>query len=373
MSTTAPSRAIVNLGHYAHNLGVVRQLAGANVGIIATVKANAYGHGMITLAQKALAEKVAMLGVATVEEGAELRQAGITAPILVYFQPEAAALAAAVNHGLSITVCDVETARQIGETARRLNKLARIHCMVDTGMGRQGFPLDSALASMEFITRMSRIDIVGLATHFPSADVAEDAFTYGQIRAFRQLLKMAGKMGIPYEMAHAANSAAIVNYPSAAYDAVRPGLMSYGVWPAQDPPARKLLKPVLRWETRVTQVKELPAGSTVGYGRTYTTDVRMIAAILPVGYADGYPHHLSNKADVLMHGRRCPVRGTICMDQVVVDVSHLGEVKAGDVVTLIGEDGSEHITAEELALRAGTIPYEILAGIGPRVHREYTS
>ena len=371
MSTTAASRAIVNLSHYAHNLGVVRQLAGANVEIIATVKANAYGHGMITMAQKALAENVAMLGVATVEEGVELRQAGITAPVLVYFQPEASALPAALDHDLSLTLCDVETARQLGDMARRLNKLARIHCMVDTGMGRQGFPFDNALTDMQFITRISRIDIVGMATHFPSADISEDAFTYGQIRAFRQLLKQAGKMGIPYEMAHAANSAAIVNYPSAAYDAVRPGLMTYGVWPAQDPPARKLLKPVLRWETRVTQVKELPAGASVGYGRTYTTEVRMLVAMLPIGYADGYPHHLSNKADVLIRGRRCPVRGTVCMDQVVVDVSHLAEVKAGDVVTLIGEDGNEQITAEEIALRAETIPYEILAGIGPRVHREY--
>lgn len=369
MSSSAPSRAIVNLAHYAHNLGVVRQLAGA--GIIAVVKANAYGHGMIPVARKALSAKADMLAVADVEEGIELRRAGIEAPVLVLFEPQRDALPAVVQHRLTLMVCDIETVNILGDIARRANKIVGIHCMVDTGMGRQGFPIERALADMQHITRISRVDIEGIATHFPSADKAEDTFTYNQVKAFRQLLKLAGKSGIPFEAAHAANSAGIVNYPSAAFELVRPGLMTFGVWPAEDPPAQKLIKPVLRWEARVTQVRELEPGSSVGYGRTYTTDVRMRAAMIPAGYADGYPHSLSNRADVLIRGRRCPVRGSVCMDLIVADVSHLPEVRAGDVATLIGEDGSETITAEELAIRAGTIPYEILAGIGNRVVREY--
>ncbi|MFP4502275.1 MAG: alanine racemase [Candidatus Hydrogenedentota bacterium] len=371
MKNSAPSRVIVNLANYAHNLDVVRRLVGTHPGICAVVKANAYGHGMLPVARRAAEWGADMLGVATVDEGAALRGAAIPGPILLMFQPPREALAAAVSHDLEITLCDIESAKQLAEIARRLNKIVTVHCMIDTGMGRQGFALAQAAQDLQYVARLSRIDVAGIATHFPIAEKAEDTFTYNQIKALRQTLKYAAKAGIPFETGHAANSAAIVNYPGAAFDLVRPGLMTYGVWPALDAPAQRPVRPVMRWETRVIQVRELEPGTSISYGRTYTTDVRMRAAMLPVGYADGYPHHLSNRADVLLHGRRCPVRGRVCMDQIVVDVSHVPAVRAGDRATLLGADGDECITVEELALRADTIPYEILAGIGQRVAREY--
>ena len=370
MSLTSPSRAVVDLNHYAHNLGMVRRIAGSQTRIIAIVKANAYGHGMTRMAQKAIECGVAMLGVATVDEGIALRDAGIDAPILVLFQPCRDALTSAVARQLTLMISDSETANQLGEVALRVNKVAPVHCMIDTGMNRQGFS-SSAADELQHMTRISRIDIEGIATHFPVADKVEDAFTYNQIKVFRQMLKRFAKAGIPYEVAHAANSAAILNYPSSHFDMVRPGLMTYGVWPSEAPERAGMLQRVLRWETRVTQVRMLEPGSSIGYGRTYTTESRMRAAILPIGYADGYKHGLSNKADVLIRGVRCPIRGSVCMDQVVADVSHLNDVREGDVVTLIGADGNEEITAEELARHAGTIPYDILTGIGLRVPREY--
>jgi alanine racemase len=373
MSTTAPSRAIIDLAAYAYNLDVVRRFIGEEAHIAAVVKANAYGHGLIPMARKAIECKVRMLAVATVDEGLELRAAGVEAPILVMVQPGANALVVTVEQRLTPMISDARTAERLGDIAHRLNRVAPVHCKIDSGMGRQGFSLESAAADLQYVTRISHIDIEGIATHFPTADQSEDTFTYNQIKTFKHALWQLDKFGIPYEVAHAANSAAIVNYHGSIFNMVRPGLMTYGVWPAQTPLPQPLLRPVLRWETHVVHVRDLDAGASVGYGRTYTTRRRMRGAILPVGYADGYKYRLSNHAEVLIRGVRCPVRGSVCMDQIVVDVSGVPDVGPGEVATLIGSDGAESITAEELARRAETIPYDILAGIGPRVPREYVN
>lgn len=369
--STSPSRAIIDLNAYANNMAVVQQLIGAHGGIIAVIKANAYGHGLLPIARAALAHGARMLGVATVDEGITLREAGLDAPILVLFQPDPEGLPDVIEHRLTLMIADVATAELLGELAHRNNRVVQVHCQVDSGMGRQGFALETAASEIQYLTRISHIDIEGIATHFPSAEIADDGFTYGQIRSFKQVLKQLDKSGIPYEMAHAANSAGVVNYPGSVFDLVRTGLITYGVWPADSPPTPSLVTPVLRWETRVTQVRQLEPGSSVGYGRTYTTNSRMKAAILPVGYADGYKHSLSNKAHVLIRGRRCQVRGSVCMDQIVVDATELDDVRPGDVATLIGADGAERITVEELARDASTIPYDIVTGIGTRVPREF--
>ena len=372
MSDISPSRALVDLDAYAHNLDVVRRFVGDTAGIMAVVKANAYGHGMAPIARKAAETGVRMLGVATVDEAIALREAGIETPVLIMMQPEPKALGPVIEHGFRLMVSEIALAEQLGEMARRANRVALVHCKVDSGMGRQGFALKTAASDLQHLTRISHIDIEGVATHFPVADKLQDTFTYNQIKTFKQLLKKLNRYGIPYELAHAANSAAIVNYQDSIFDLVRPGLITYGIWPTEHPPARNLLKPVLRWETQVTQVRELEAGATIGYGRTYTAPAPMKAAVLPVGYADGYKHALSNRAEVLIAGRRCPVRGSVCMDQIIADVTELPEAAAGDTATLIGADGNERITVEELAKRADTIPYDILTGIGPRVPRQYT-
>lgn len=371
MHSNAPSRAIVDLGAYAHNLDVARQYAGPDTAIIAVVKANAYGHGLVPVAKRAVASGARMLAVATIDEGTELRESGIEAPILVMVQPEPRALALAVEHRLTLTLSDVESIEHLGEIAHRANRVASIHCKIDSGMGRQGFSLENAADRLQAVTRISHVDIEGVCTHFPTADLPDDTFTQSQIKSFRQLLNAMDKRGIPYEIAHAANSAALINYHGSAFDAVRPGLMTYGVWPLVTPPMQLSLKPVLRWETAVALVRDLEPGSSVGYGRTFTTSGRMRAAMLPVGYADGYKHALSNNAEVLIRGTRCPVRGSVCMDQIIVEVSHVPDIQPGDTATLIGTDGKECISVEELARSAGTIPYDILVGIGPRVPRVY--
>ena len=365
-------RVVVDLDAYRHNLRYVRSLIPDECSIMAVVKDNAYGHGLVSVSKAALAEQVQMLGVSTVEEGAALRAAGVDAPILVMVQPPADALHEAIEHDLRVMISDVATGERLGELAHRVNKVVLVHCKVDSGMGRQGFALTAAPAELLHLTRVSHLDIEGVATHFPVADTTSDPYITNQIRAFKTLLKQLNDQGIPYEMAHAANSGAIVNYPASHFSMVRPGLMTYGIWPTDAPPAKNPLRPVMRWEAKVILVKELDAGASIGYGRTYVTSSRVRVAILPVGYgAAGYKRALSNKADVLIRGKRCPVRGTVCMDQIVVDVSHVGDVAPGDTATLLGADGNERITANELAAHAQTIPYEILTSVAPNFDRDY--
>jgi alanine racemase len=362
---------VIDLKAYAHNLSVIRGMIPAGCRTMGIVKADAYGHGAVPIAMMAVSEGVGMLGVATVQEALELREAGITAPILVLFQPGEDTFSAAVAHDLRITLSSVAAAERIGDLARRANKVVPVHCKVDTGMGRQGFSLETAVDDLRRLTHISHIDIEGICTHFAVADVAGDPFTDLQIKRFKQLLRQIDKGGTPYEVVHCANSGAIVAHAAAAFDMVRPGIMAYGAWPMGPRPDPCPLQPVLRWETSVTLIKELPADWSIGYGRTYFTRAPMVTAVLPVGYRDGYQRRLSNRADVLIRGQRCPVRGRVSMDQIVVDVTNIPGVAVGDTAVLIGNDGGETITVEELAQRAETIPNEILTGIGPRVERVY--
>ncbi len=371
MNSAYPSRVIVDLDAYATNLEMVRRLAG-DAALIPVLKANAYGHGLLPMARTACRANPAMLAVATVEEGITLREHGITRPILVMVHPHRDALPLFLEHQLTLTIADREMAQQFGALARDANRMPPVHCKVDTGMGRQGFNYDDALDGLQFVSRITHLDLQGVFTHFPCADIPDDSFTHGQIKAFKQLLKQVNKAGLPYEMAHAANGAAIVNYRKSIFDAVRPGLITYGVWPTTPDKNAAFVKPVLRWETTVVQVRALEKGASIGYGRTYIADSPIKTAVLPVGYADGYKYQLANRADVLIRGERCPVRGSVCMDQIVVDVSHLPDAACGDVATLIGDDGDESITAAEVAALADTIPYDIFTGIGPRVRREYS-
>jgi alanine racemase len=371
MNAPAPSRAIVDLNAYAKNLSAVRARIPNECGIVAVIKADAYGHGAVQIAHRAVAEGVRMVGVAAVSEAIELREAGIDAPILLLVQPEADALAAAIEADVRLMISDVQTAERLGELARKVNKVVPVHCKIDTGMGRQGFAAETAVKDLLSLTKISHVDIEGIATHFAAADSTRDSFTSNQLRVFRQVLRQIEKEGIPYEMRHAANSGGVVNHEGAAFDMVRVGLMTYGVWPSDTPPASPVLTPVLRWESKLVLVKDMEPGASIGYGRTFTINEPTRIGVVPVGYADGYPLSLSNRASVLVRGKRCPVRGRVSMDQIVVELNNAPNAACGDVVTLIGSDGGESITASELAERGGTIPYEILTGIGKRVKREY--
>lgn len=371
MPWKSPSRAIIDLNAYRHNLRLARRLAGGTAGVIAVIKANAYGHGIVPMGRVAATEGCLMLCVATLEEADTLRRAGITAPILLMMSPHLDQLEEVVRLDLRLGLSDLEIPARLGELAERMDCVVRVHIKVDTGMGRQGFHESETVEAMRRVARIARLDIEGIATHFPAADLPDDPETRAQIRRFRQLLKEAAQVGIPFTCAHAANSAALVHYADSVFDAVRPGLLTYGIWPGPPAPNAGLLERVLRWETRVIQVRGLEAGASIGYGRTFRAQSPIRTAVIPVGYADGYPHALSNCGEVLIRGKRCPVRGSVCMDQTVVDVTGLPEVRQGDPVTLIGDDGSDRITVEEVARWAGTIPYVILTGIGARVERVY--
>lgn len=371
MSVRRPSTLTVNLDNYAANLEVVHKYLPEGCSILAVVKADAYGLGAVPIAQRALHEGVAILGVASVAEGVELRAAGITAPILVLVQCALEELPLVVRNDLSLAVSDVDTTAELGDIARRAKAVASVHCEIDTGMGRQGFNTERGARDIVKITHISNVDIQGVFTHLASASSPDDPFTENQIRAFRHLVREVDKDGIPYEMLHAANSGAVVNYPQAAFDMVRVGLMTYGVWPSDAPPETSALKPVASWTTRVALIRDLPGGASISYGRTYRTSGPVRIAAIPVGYADGYRLGLSNRSDVLVRGVRCPVRGQVTMNEMLVDVTKVPEAVAGDKVTLIGVDGKERITAEELAGKAETIPYELLTGIGQSVDRAY--
>jgi alanine racemase len=371
VSALAPSKVVVDLNAYSRNLAVIRGMIPRECKIMAVVKANGYGLGAVPLARRAVASGAAMLGVATVGEAMELREAGIEAPLLVLVQPPDEALSCAVEHDFRLMVSNVAVAERIGDLARRANRVTPVHCKIDTGMGRQGFSPDAVVAQMLHLTRVSHIDVEGIATHFAVANSVRDTFTANQLRVFRQVLRQIEKEGVPYEMVHAANSAAIVNHPGSHFDMVRPGLMTYGVWPTDAPPATSPLSQVVRWETQIVLIKELERGAGVGYGRTFTAEGPIRTAVIPVGYADGYPVALSNRGSVLIRGRKCPVRGAVSMDQTIIDITDVPGAAVGDSVTLIGSDSGVSITVEDLARWAVTIPYEILTGIGRRVERIY--
>lgn len=371
MIGTATSHAVIDLDAYAQNLAEIRSRLHADCRLMAVVKADAYGHGAAPVAARAVEAGADMLGVATVEEGVQLRDAGIDAPILVLVQPAESVLTLAVEHDLRLAVSTVAIAERICDIARRMNHVVPVHCKIDTGMCRQGFDPASAASDLQQLTRLSHIDIEAIWTHFALANAVRDPGTANQAKLFRQVLKKLDRVGVPYEFAHAGNSAALVNHPDHVFDMARVGLMAYGVWPTDNVPEESPLRPVMRWETEIVLIKSIEKGASIGYGGTFTTSAPARVALIPVGYADGYRHALSNRASVLVRGKRCPVRGRISMDQTTIDVTGVPDAEVGDAVTLIGSDGNEIIAVQELADRASVLPYEIMTGVQQRVRRVY--
>jgi len=371
MSTQSTSTLRIDLDAYRHNLTLIRTFIAPDSDIIPVIKNNAYGHGMIPIAKAAIEFGVPMLATSSIAEGIELRQEFPKTPILTLLQPSEDELISAIRQSLTLTISDTATAERVGSLAQKLNTVVRVHCEVDTGMGRQGFFLESAAELLQQISRISNVDIEGIYTHFPTADEVDDSFTVSQIRNFRQLLKELSRDGIPYEISHAANSAGVLNYTSSYFDMVRPGIITYGIQPNNTVPLDNHFRPVASWTTRVVLVRNLPGGVGISYGRTYNTKSAERIAVIPVGYGDGYPRALSNCGEVLIHGKRCPIRGRVTMNEFMVDVTHLHSVSPGDTVTLLGKNGTGLIRAEELAQLCGTIGYEIMTGIAPHVDRQY--
>jgi len=354
------------------DLAVLRknvQLIGASVPkgtrLLAVVKADAYGHGMVQVAREALAAGASHLAVALVEEGVTLRESGIDAPVLVLGAAsyEEALLGAA--HGLTMTVCDAAMVHAVEKAACAAGKRAAVHLKIDSGMSRIGARTEEDVRAVQAaLAECSHVELTGVFTHFADADGEDMAFTFQQLERFKQLIAFLPE-GI---LRHCANSAAIHRMPEAAMDMVRMGISMYGYPPVEtDMP----LEPFMDWRTRVTYVKNIQPGDTVSYGRTFTAEKPMRVATMACGYGDGYHRAASGKAEVIIRGRRAKVLGRICMDQMMADVTDIPDVVPGDEVTLMGRDGDERITAEDLACWAGTISYEVLLAATGRVPREW--
>ncbi len=365
-SLHAPHRtwAEIHPAALRHNVAVVRALAGERVRIMAVVKANAYGHG-VAIVVPALAECVEAFGVANVVEAREVRALAEHHPIYI-LGPALPEERAEVAVGRFIPlVSDIAEAEAYAALAD--GESLDIHLKLDTGMGRIGIWQDDAVEAVRAIRGIEGIRIAGLASHLPVAD-EDETFTRAQLERFEALVAELRADGLASPVVHVENSAGVIGFPAHAGDMVRPGLMLYGSAPV--PAFQPELRAAMTWKTRVLLVREVGAGRGVSYGRTFITDRTMRLATLAVGYADGYPRHLSNQgAEVLIRGQRCAVLGRGTMDQIVADVSALASVEAGEEVVLIGSQGDAEILASELAEKAGTIAWEILTGVGPRVGR----
>lgn len=363
---------VVDLSALRANLRTVRRLVGPGVEILAVVKADAYGHGDIETARALCAEGVGRLGVATVAEAARLREAGVDAAILVLGSLYPGDASALVRYSLEPVVSNLELLRQLDAFGAKHGAEIPCHLKLDTGMGRLGFLPDAVGEWLPELDGLEAVRLKGVMSHFAKAEEPESASCRGQLKAFRRTLEQIREAGHEPPLAHMANSAAIMGLPEARFDMVRPGGMLYGIY--SHPPLAELVRlaPVLTWKTRVLQIKTVPKHSPISYGGTFMTCRESVIAILPVGYADGYKRSLSNKAAVLIRGRRAPVVGRVTMDLTMADVTDIAGIQPGDEVALLGTQGGETISAEEMAGWANTISYEILTSISPRVPRYYS-
>ena len=365
-----PTCARIDLAALDHNLRQVRRLTGG-LRTLAVVKADAYGHGAVEVARRLEKCAADMLGVALVEEGALLRDAGIRLPILL--------LGGVFDHQVEDTLDlhltpVIYSARQVGRFAKAA--LARgvvmpVHVKVDTGMGRVGTLPDEAVGLVTKVARTRGLKLEGLMTHLSEADGPDSSFTDWQVKSFAAISKELGDMGINPGLVHAAASAGIIGHAGSHFNMVRPGIMLYGCYPSEPMRQKVRLKPVMSLVTRVMALKSLPKGSPVSYGRSYYTWRDSIVALLPIGYADGLDRGLSNRGRALVKGKSCPIIGRVCMDLTMVDVTDAPGVKVGDEAALIGAQRGLAITAEELATTLGSISYEVLCGISARVPRVY--
>jgi alanine racemase len=365
------TRAEIDLEAVRENIQALKARVGANVRLCPAVKANAYGHGAVAVANAVLDAGADYLAVSCVDEGIQLRNAGITAPVLVMGFAEPSEMARAAWDRLTLTINNEQQVEALTKFCVGLGVPARVHLKVDTGMNRYGTDCSSLMKVAQMLGRCRLLEIEGLYTHFARSDEADKSCTFGQMEVFLQSRERLRKAGFAFPICHAANSAAIIDCSETHLDMVRPGIAIYGVYPSNDVSRSVPLRPALSLKSQVARVHTLRAGDGVSYGHTFVAKGAAKVALVPVGYGDGFHRCLSNRAEVLIRGSRARIAGLICMDQIVVDVSHLDIVEVGDEVVLIGRQGNEQITVEELAGLAGTNPHEITTSISSRVPRLY--
>lgn len=374
MKIFRPIWAEIDCDNLAHNYSLIRNAAGSGVKVMAVVKADAYGHGAAQAARVLAGAGADMLGVASLEEGIQLRDAGIGADILIlgYTQPEWAATV--VEGGFIQTVYHLNLAHALRDEARRLGKMCRVHVKIDTGMGRIGIMSKMAAHYIEEIAGMKELELHGVFTHLSCADELDREFTSTQLERFRALLADLDARGIRVPCVHAANSAAVLAFKDSYFDMVRPGILLYGLAPSPEMlPLSGDFRPVMSIKTSIVELKTVPAGSRISYGGRFVADKPTRVATVPAGYADGFSRRLSGRGHVLVQGRRAPIIGAVCMDFMMIDITGVPNVNVNEEVVLVGRQGAAAISFDELAACMDTINYEVVSLIGKRVHRLYTN
>lgn len=382
---TSLVRAEIDLKAIAHNVGELRRITHPDALMMAVVKANAYGHGAVEVARCALQNGAQRLGVARIDEAIQLREAGIKAPILIfgYTLPEMAP--ELLEYNLTQTVYTPAFARALSRTAVSLGGKIKIHLKVDTGMGRLGLlsqnfkPHHSgeiintkAVDASVAIAGLKGLKLEGIFTHFATADSADKRYAKKQLDLFLDFLSRMRECGVNPAVRHAANSAALINMPQSHLDMVRPGIAIYGLYPSPEVNKKRVsLKPAMALRARVIHVKKVPAGFNISYGITYKTKQATTIATVPVGYADGLNRLLSSRGQMLIHGKRAPIVGRVCMDFTMLDVGGIDSVRVGDEAVIFGPQGNDSITVDEMASSLNTINYEIVSTITARVPRVY--
>jgi alanine racemase len=366
--------AEVDLDNIAHNVREIRRITDKHAEVMAVVKADAYGHGVMMVVETLLQNGATRLAVSMLDEAIQLRRDGISAPILVLNYTDPVRAEEIIRNDVTQTVFSHDLAEALSKAAVRLGRNIKIHVKIDTGMSRVGFmPGYSAVKDVMRISRLPRIIVEGIFTHFASADEKDRSYTYMQFERFMGVCSELERVGLFIPLKHVANSAAIIEYPEMHLNMVRAGIILYGMYPSEYVDKSKItLKPAMTLKANVILVKEVEEGTCISYGRTFTTQRRSRIATIPIGYADGFSRLLSGKARVLINGESAPIVGRICMDQCMADISELNNrVDVGDEVVIVGHQGNCHIDIEQIASAMGTINYEAVCIIGKRIPRVY--
>lgn len=368
-----PVYAEIDLDAIAYNIKNIKSLV-KDKEIIAVVKADCYGHGCLDVVPTLLENGASRLAVAVLTEGIELRNDNIKAPIMILGYTPLYLSAELVTYDLEQTVYDLDYAKELSEIALKLNKKAKVHIALDTGMGRIGFiPTEKAISDVSDICKLEGLDVLGIFTHFSTSDEENKDYTYDQFNKFTNFNKKLSELGIDIPMKHVSNSGAIMDLPETYLDAVRAGIILYGYYPSNEVKKENLsLKPALTLKASITRVQEMDKGMYVSYGNTFKTERKSLIATLPIGYADGYSRLLAKNAKVIINRKFAPIVGRICMDQCMIDVTDVGgDIKVGDEVIILGEQGNLKFNADDFAEIMGTINYEILCMLKYRIPRVY--
>lgn len=366
--------AEISLDNIAHNIREIRRITGKSAEIMGVVKADAYGHGVMEVAKTLLENGASRFAVSMLDEAIQLRRAGIEVPILILGYTDPRRANEIIENDVTQSVFSHDLAQALSDEAVRQGKKVKIHIKIDTGMSRIGFlPGYNAVKNVVEISRLPNIIIEGLFTHFATADEKNREYTNTQFERFMSICCELQRIGIHIPVKHCANSAAIIEYPEMHLDMVRPGIILYGMYPSDDVNKAKIdLKPAMTLKANVIMVKEVEKNTSISYGRIFTTGRTSKIATIPIGYADGFNRMLSNKGKVLINGEFAPVVGRVCMDQCMVDITDIGSsVEVGDEVVLIGAQGQNNITAEDVAQTIGMINYELVCIVGKRIPRAF--